>query len=318
MAAVSTSEINKVILQRAASTRGVLKAPASQELIRKTFRNPWAGINRETRQKLAAPIAGFTSAAIEITAVWPFEYAKTQLQLNRGNNDFRIMQHMRQRGFAIYQGLTPLLIGAPMQGLLRFSSLEYFNQKFADPQTGKLSVASGLSAGLAAGILESCLVVTPMETVKTRLIHSNKGLVEGAKYIYRNQGLGGFYKGLGATIAKSSSNQGLRFIIFNQYKNMLLTEPNQKLTPIQALGGGMLAGLLGAIGNTPIDVIKSRMQDMNAARYRNMFHCAQTMLREEGVGSFYKGLIPRLGRVLPGQGIIFCSYEAISSSIKGN
>mmetsp|Transcript_17048 Transcript_17048/g.29322 ORF Transcript_17048/g.29322 Transcript_17048/m.29322 type:complete len:297 (+) Transcript_17048:1753-2643(+) len=274
-----------------------------------------ARIPQESKERLVAPIAGFTSAAIEISTVWPFEYLKTQLQLNKNNSSFSVAAHLRERGFGIYRGLAPLLVGAPLQGLLRFTTLDYFNAKLKDPVTGKISVLSGLTAGLAAGVLESCLVVTPMETVKTKLIHSNKGI----RYIIEKQGVVGLYKGLGATIAKSASNQGLRFIIFNQYKNVLLENPqNEKLSATQALFGGMLAGFLGALGNTPIDTIKSRMQSMDAHKYKNTFDCARTMVREEGALSLYKGLIPRLGRVLPGQGIIFCCYESISASLRAH
>ena len=35
------------------------------------------------------------------------------------------------------------------------------------------------------------------------------------------------------------------------------------------------------------------------------------MYKVEGPLSFYSGLVPRLGRVLPGQGIIFMSFETI-------
>ena len=53
----------------------------------------------------------------ELTAVevWPSEYAKTQLQLNRGNAEFRVFPHMMKEGLGIYRGLAPLLIGAPIQ-----------------------------------------------------------------------------------------------------------------------------------------------------------------------------------------------------------
>ena len=35
------------------------------------------------------------------------------------------------------------------------------------------------------------VVVAPMETVKTRLIESKKGLIDGVKYIVRNHGVSG-------------------------------------------------------------------------------------------------------------------------------
>jgi len=78
----------------------------------------------EFKKRLIAPVAGFLSAGLEITIVWPSEYAKTQLQLNKSNADFRIMRHMMNEGLSIYKGLTPMLIGAPIQ--VRTNALRFF------------------------------------------------------------------------------------------------------------------------------------------------------------------------------------------------
>ena len=58
------------------------------------------------------------------------------------------------------------------------------------------------------------------------------------------------------------------------------------------------------------------MQGTQAANYKNTFDCFHQMLRNEGVGAFYVGVIPRLGRVVPGQGIIFMTFESIQSSLE--
>eukprot|EP00658_Telonema_sp_P-2_P070096 TRINITY_DN59711_c0_g1_i2.p1 TRINITY_DN59711_c0_g1~~TRINITY_DN59711_c0_g1_i2.p1 ORF type:complete len:452 (-),score=95.02 TRINITY_DN59711_c0_g1_i2:269-1624(-) len=271
---------------------------------------------KTVRKRLVAPMAGFLSAGLEISLVWPTEYAKTQLQLNRTNKDFKILKHLRAQGLSIYRGLTPMLIGAPFQGLLRFGSLDLMNNMFRDPETGKVGRFSGLLAGISAGCLESVLVVTPMETVKTRLIDSGKGLREALPYIYRTEGLTGFYKGLFPTMAKSCSNQALRFLIFNEYKRIIIgNRPEFELSVLEALVGGMTAGCLGALGNTPFDTVKTRMQGLDAGRYRNMWDCARTMMKHEGILSLWKGVGARLMRVVPGQGIIFCSYESIFNFI---
>lgn len=272
----------------------------------------------EVRKRLVAPMAGFISAGMEITLVWPSEYAKTQLQLNRGNADFKIMRHIMSEGFGIYRGLVPMLIGAPIQGLLRFGSLDFMNNQFRD-ENGKVGRAAGFAAGISAGCLESLLVVTPMETIKTRLIHSGKGLADGVSYVVKKDGVGGLYKGLFPTMAKSCSNQALRFFIFNEYKSIIIgNRPEYELSVWEALLGGMTAGCLGACGNTPFDTIKTRMQGLEAGRYSGLGNCALTMVKEEGVFSLWKGLSARLMRVVPGQGIIFCSYESINTWLVNN
>jgi len=60
------------------------------------------------------------------------------------------------------------------------------------------------------------------------------------------------------------------------------------------------------------------MQGTGAAQYKNSLDCFNQILAKEGIPSFYTGFIPRLGRVVPGQGIIFMSFEAIQSWLERN
>ena len=57
------------------------------------------------------------------------------------------------------------------------------------------------------------------------------------------------------------------------------------------------------------------MQGTNASAYANTMDCFKQILTKEGVGAFYAGVIPRLGRVVPGQGIIFMSFESIQNGL---
>lgn len=60
------------------------------------------------------------------------------------------------------------------------------------------------------------------------------------------------------------------------------------------------------------------MQGTNASQYKGTLDCFKTIIVKEGFGAFYAGLIPRLGRVVPGQGIIFMSFESIQSWLESN
>ena len=264
-----------------------------------------------------APIAGFSSALIEITAIWPAEWCKTQQQLNRLNPNFNALKYMYEQGFfGVYRSLTPMLIGAPFQGLIRFTSLDYFTELFKD-ENGRTSKFSGLFAGITAGLLESVCVVTPMETVKTVLVDSKQGIIRGVSMVIKKDGISGLYKGLLPTAAKSASNQALRFVIYNEWKNIITMDRKVKdLSPHESLAGGMVAGLLGALGNTPFDTVKSRMQGLESKRYKGMFDCAKKMVMEEGPSSLYKGLVYRWARVVPGQGLLFLSYDFISQQLR--
>ena len=86
------------------------------------------------------------------------------------------------------------------------------------------------------------------------------------------------------------------------------------MPPLLALGGGMLAGSIGSVITMPFDVIKTRMQGLEAQKYSGTLNCVLSVVRAEGGGALFKGLSARLGRAVPGQGIIFASYEVFSQN----
>ena len=152
-----------------------------------------------------------------------------------------------------------------------------------------------------------------METMKTKMIESNKGMVAGVRAILAESGIRGLYQGLTATVLKQASNQGLRFMFFNKYKDIVTADGKSPLSPVGALLGGMGAGCFSTLGNNPADVVKTQMQGLSAARYRNTVDCAEQIWRSGGVGAFYKGCLARMGRVVPGQGIVFMSFESVQA-----
>ncbi len=58
------------------------------------------------------------------------------------------------------------------------------------------------------------------------------------------------------------------------------------------------------------------MQGTKASQYAGTLDCFKQIIAKEGFGAFYAGVVPRLGRVVPGQGIIFMSFEAIQVSLE--
>ena len=122
-----------------------------------------------------------------------------------------------------------LLFSVPKAGI-RFGANAWCKGLLANEKNqGKLNMAEQFLAGMGAGTIEAVLAVTPMETIKTKLIEKNQGLVTGVRMILRDSGVAGLYQGLFATILKQASNQGLRFMFFNKYKD-ILNDNNVKMT----------------------------------------------------------------------------------------
>eukprot|EP01036_Dinobryon_divergens_P024915 gene24915-33408_t len=267
---------------------------------------------------LISMTAGTIAGGVECISVWPMEYIKTQLQLQskaRGPPPFTgvisgLTYTVRTTGFlSLYRGLGITLVFSMPKAGIRFGGNAYFKQLLAD-ERGKLTMAKQFMAGLGAGATEAVLAVTPMETIKTKLIQTNQPLVAGVSSILRESGFRGLYQGVMATVLKQSSNQGLRFMFFNKYKDLLTgTDGGGKLSPLLSLIGGMMAGCFSTLGNNPFDVVKTQMQSSDAkARYSSTADCFVQIFKQEGLAG--------MGRVVPGQGVIFMSFESIQTFVE--
>lgn len=74
--------------------------------------------------------------------------------------------------------------------------------------------------------------------------------------------------------------------------------------------GDCFAGAASVFGNTPIDVVKTRMQGLEASKYKNTLDCFMQIWKHEGPFAFYKGTVPRLGRVCLDVAITFMIYDS--------
>jgi solute carrier family 25 citrate transporter 1 len=81
---------------------------------------------------------------------------------------------------------------------------------------------------------------------------------------------------------------------------------------VESLAYGGLAGIISVYATMPFDVVKTRMQGLEAKQYTSSFDCARKILADEGVLAYWKGTVPRLSRVMFSSGIIFTFYEMVS------
>ncbi|MES1905798.1 MAG: hypothetical protein MHPSP_003088 [Paramarteilia canceri] len=112
----------------------------------------------------------------------------------------------------------------------------------------------------------------------------------------------------------------IRFFIVESLKdayrsnNKFKSNQDGSLAAVPKLWTGFFGGLAGAasvLANNPIDVVKTRMQGLDASSYRNSLDCARKIFQAHGLSGFYQGCIPRLTRVCLDVGITFMIYDSI-------
>ena len=266
-------------------------------------------------------IIGGITGAMEITCTYPTEYTKTVMQLypeiNKRGAINCAKDTIASRGiFGLYRGYSSLLFFSVPKNYVRFGTYHYTRDNiFNGP--GKLQT---FMCGLTAGAAEAALVVTPMETIKVKLIHDKlsanpqyKSLFSGIHRIISEQGFGGVYRGFLATLIKQSTNQGTRFLVFEDTQRALNRYLSYKV--IVDLLAGAIAGAASVFVNNPIDVVKTNMQGLEAEKYGGFAGCFAHIMKHEGPRGFYKGVGPRLSRVCLDVALTFSIFNSLKRAL---
>ena len=139
--------------------------------------------------------------------------------------------------------------------------------------------------------------------------------------ITREEGIGALYKGVVPTMLRQGCNQAVNFTAYNAIKQKLMQlQHTDKLEHWQSLLIGGFSGGMGPLVNNPLDVVKTRLQKQvirpgQTAKYTGLGQALLVIAREEGVLALWKGITPRLLRIMPGQAFTFMTYEAVSSQM---
>lgn len=162
----------------------------------------------------------------------------------------------------------------------------------------------------------------PLEIVKIRL--QIQGEVaktvdaapkRSAMWIVRNLGLVGLYKGASACLLRDVPFSAIYFPTYSHLKKDFFGESaTNKLSVLQLLTAGAIAGMPAAYLTTPCDVIKTRLQveaRKGEAQYTGLRHAAKTIWKEEGFTAFFKGGPARIFRSSPQFGFTLAAYEML-------
>lgn len=325
-----TTSVEKVVVK----LRSSMMEPALR--LKHSLQEPMlkpAGVH-EPGLHLGGSTAAATKEAITRTANITVHPHTVQAPLGPIGTARRIIE--REGVFALYKGLTAVWAGIIPKMAIRFVSFEQYRDSLTQlAGAPSPTPAITFTAGLASGLTEAILVVTPAEVCKIRMqsqFHSMMDPEQMKKRKYTNvfqtaytitkeEGLGALYKGVVPTMLRQGCNQAVNFTVYNLTKQKVMEiQGKDKLDHWQSLVIGGLSGGMGPLVNNPLDVVKTRLQKQvihpgKEPKYRGLVQSCIVIAKEEGILALWKGITPRLLRIMPGQAITFMTYEAVSSQI---
>jgi len=275
--------------------------------------------------------AGAVAGVSEILVMYPLDVVKTRIQLQQGKGSgadayngmvdcFRKI--VKNEGFSrLYRGIeAPILMEAPKRAT-KFAANDswgkFYRDLFGMPKmTQSLSVLTGATAGAT-----EAFVVVPFELVKIRLQDKAQagkynGMVDVVVKTVKAEGPLALYNGLESTLWRHILwNAGYFGCIF-QVRALLPKADNKTSQMGYDLLSGATGGTVGTIVNTPMDVVKSRIQNSPKVagvipKYNWAWPSVALVMKEEGFGALYKGFLPKVLRLGPGGGILLVVFTGV-------
>lgn len=284
----------------------------------------------ESTPPIVSLLAGGAAGGIEAAATYPFEFAKTRVQLRdsgalsaskakavRSRNPFLVVRdvYRKEGARALYKGCTVMIVGSVGKDAVRFLGFDTIKNTFKDRETGALTPGRNLLAGMASGVVASATAVTPSERLKTALIDDARGerrfrsAPHAIKVIWKEHGIGGLYRGFAGTTLKQASATAFRMGTYNILKDNESTHGWQQSTAVNFLNGS-IAGITTTYATQPFDCVKTRCQSARGASTVDAF---RTILADDGIKGFWRGTTMRLGRTIFSGGILFTAYEQVAA-----
>lgn len=296
--------------------------------------SPTAPPSAFTRPLLSGALAGIT---VDI-ALYPLDTLKTRLQSSSG--------FARSGGFqGVYKGLGSVVVGSAPGGALFFVFYEGVKRQLEGRRErgGIISNALGEAGGhmLAASVGEiaACAVRVPTEVIKQRAqaVQAESSIAALRQILQSRSSSGGYakvwrelYRGWGITVFREVPFTMIQFPLWEALKgwgvrrrarvareprdggmNRMEAEARQAITPAptatESALFGSISGAVAAAATTPLDVLKTRM--MLSTTSQPMRTMATDILRNEGAGVFFRGIVPRVGWISVGGAVFLGSYQ---------
>lgn len=290
------------------------------------------GETKTSRHLAAGFIGGLTSAV----ALQPLDLIKTRIQQTPKTTIRSIFKSIKSP-LELWRGTVPSGLRTSVGSALYLSMLnisrtqmaKYSSSSSLEIKTGggssklpKLSVWENMITGVIARASIG-IITMPITIIKVRFesnLYQYKSILGATNAIYSNEGLKGFFRGVGPTCLRDAPYAGLYVSFYEHLKVSLplffkIKDSNN--TGILSMSSSALinstsaviASVLATGVTAPFDTIKTNMQ-LNPKLYKD-FTSTTVLLLKEDWKRFFDGLSLRLLRKAGSASIAWCIYEEL-------
>ena len=145
-----------------------------------------------------------------------------------------------------------------------------------------------------------------------------KGPIHCASRIVYEEGARGLWAGAAPTMMRNGINQAMMFTSKSSFDALLWGKLDGDeaftLQPWQSMVSGFFAGFIGPMFTGPFDVVKTRLMAQRRGHcqcYKGMCDALLGIYKVEGFRALWKGLLPRVLKIPPGQAIMWTVADQV-------
>ena len=272
-------------------------------------------------------VAGGVAGAVSRTLVSPLERLKLLFQMQGVPPKYTgVIQGLRlihkEDGIKGYfRGNLSNVIRITPASAFQFFFYDLYKKLFYDNRKD-LNPLERLGAGGMAG-MTACVLTYPLDFIRARLTlqsSSNtayKGIAHGMVTVVRESGVRGLFRGLWPSLVGVFPYIGIDMSVYETLRanlppSMKNAQGDTARTALFCCGA--VAGVVGQTIAYPLDLVRRRLQvqGFSGTQYHYQGGIISTMrqiVKQEGFGGLYHGMIPNYAKVVPAVAVSFVVYE---------
>lgn len=262
-----------------------------------------------------------TAAVITVTFIHPIDVIKTRIQISAEYGALGMSGTTKKivgsEGVsALWKGVNAAWLREASYTSLRLGLYEPCKVAFGCTSPETTTFVKKFCAGSAAGALGS-LAGNPFDVLKTKMMAAEgavPSITGTAKDLLKNQGIGGFYRGIDSNIARAMVLNGTKMACYDQAKGIVVNATGlSKSSLITQFLSATSAGFFMTCTVSPFDMIRTRLmnQPADAKIYNNALDCFIKIVKNEGPTTLWRGFIPIWSRFAPTTTIQLVIFEQL-------
>ena len=260
-------------------------------------------------------LIGGTAGVVSRTITAPLELLKIQGQ-NSFVPDADFRKTIKKEGVrGLWKGNMVNSMRIFPQMAINFATYSFVRERvMVKYLPEKYSSAKHFLSGAVAGFV-SMISVYPLETIRSRLsLQSVNSHYSGVVDAFRKTSIREMYYGLGMSLMGYMPYTALSFGFYNLYKDILIGDSETSKGYEKLLCGG-LSGVSSVSITYPTDLIRRRLQlqgfDSSVPKYDGIWDCIKKIGKTDGIGGYYRGIIPCYIKIFPAVAIQFYVMEIL-------